>query len=83
MSSGRTASGVRSRREMWSRTAPGGVDGIVDLYEMPAYEDITTLLHRDGRWHIWNARASGPNEARPLTRARLRDALAELTSHAR
>jgi hypothetical protein len=65
------------------RSAPGGVDGVVDFYEMPAYDDIATLYHRDGRWHVRHARSADVGEARPLTRAGFRTVLAELTSHAR
>ena len=34
-----------------ARFAPG-VDGVVDLYLMPAYDDIATLYFYDGCWHL-------------------------------
>jgi len=33
------------------RSAPG-VEGIVDLYLMPAYDDIASLYYYDGRWNL-------------------------------
>jgi hypothetical protein len=33
------------------RTAPGA-DGVVDLYLMPAYDDIASLYFCDGRWNL-------------------------------
>ena len=33
------------------RSAPG-IEGIVDLYLMPAYDDIARLYYRNGRWNI-------------------------------
>lgn len=71
------------------RSAPGA-DGVVDLYLMPAYDDIASLYHYDGRWHLHYMRPDGrvaanvrEAESRPLTRAGLRDVLAEMLSHAR
>ncbi|OJW17089.1 MAG: hypothetical protein BGO49_08055 [Planctomycetales bacterium 71-10] len=29
-----------------------GADGVVDLYLMPAYDDIASLYHTDGAWRI-------------------------------
>lgn len=29
-----------------------GVEGVVHLYEMPAYDDIVALLFHDGNWHL-------------------------------
>jgi hypothetical protein len=34
-----------------ARFAPG-VDGVVDLYLMPAYDDIASLYYQDGNWHL-------------------------------
>jgi len=34
-----------------SRSAPG-VEGVVDLYRMPAYDDIATLFYENGQWMI-------------------------------
>lgn len=34
-----------------ARSAPG-VEGIVDLYLMPAYDDVASLYFRDGEWSV-------------------------------
>ncbi|HJT30650.1 MAG TPA: hypothetical protein VJ783_01190 [Pirellulales bacterium] len=36
------------------RSAPG-VEGVVDLYLLPAYDDIATLYYYDNRWHLHHA----------------------------
>lgn len=42
---------IRILLEPISASAPGS-DGLVDLYLMPGYDDIASLYHRDGGWHI-------------------------------
>ena len=71
-----------------ARSAPGA-QGVADLYLMPAYDDIATLYYYDGKWHVHYAKPTGlavastrEGESRPLTKASLRDVLAEMTSHA-
>ena len=41
-----------------ARSAPGA-DGVVDLYLMPAYDDIATLYCYDGSWHLHYAFSAG------------------------
>ncbi len=72
-----------------ARSAPGA-QGVVDLYLMPAYDDIASLFFDGERWQIHYAQ---PHEAakgkspmagpRTLSKTSLRNALDELTSHAR
>ena len=33
------------------RSAPGA-EGVVDLYLMPAYDDIASIYHYEGRWNL-------------------------------
>ena len=42
---------VRIMFEPIARSAPGA-DGVVDLYLMPAYDDIATFYFYDGQWRI-------------------------------
>ena len=42
---------VRILLEPISASAPGS-DALVDLCLMPGYDDIASLYHRDGRWHV-------------------------------
>ena len=42
---------IRVLLEPISRSAPGA-EGVVDLYLMPAYDDIASLYHYDGDWHV-------------------------------
>lgn len=42
---------VRVLLEPVARRAPGA-EGVVDLYLMPAYEDIASLYFFDGEWHM-------------------------------
>jgi hypothetical protein len=70
------------------RSAPG-TEGVVDLYLMPAYDDIATLYHYDGRWNLHyllpgttgvaNVREA---PARPLSKETLEQVLAKLRQHA-
>lgn len=59
-----------------SRLAPG-VDGVVDLYLMPAYDDIANLYFADGRWrvdyrfHFHDGAGPGVVEDTPLDRETL------------
>ncbi len=36
------------------RSTPGS-EGVVDLYLMPAFDDIARLFHRDGEWWLYEA----------------------------
>ena len=70
------------------RTAPGA-EGIVDLYTMPAYDDIATLYYYDNRWNMHYAFTDAPAAstvreapAIPLSKEALRNVLAEMKQHA-
>lgn len=70
------------------RTAPGA-EGVVDLYRMPAYDDIATLYFYEGRWHLHYASArAGVVEtvreapSKPLSKEILREVLDEMRQHA-
>lgn len=67
------------------RSAPGA-DGIVDLYLLPAYDDIASLYFYDNRWHLQYPRADRPAAAslqpKPMSKKVFREALDELMKHA-
>lgn len=70
------------------RSAPG-TEGIVDLYLLPAYDDITTLYYYDGRWNIHYAFRDVPDAenirempAIPLSKESLRKVLEDMRTHA-
>jgi len=66
-----------------------GADGVVDLYLMPAYDDIASLYLYDGKWHLHymfpgsppvpNTRAA---EAKELTKETLQQVLKEMKQNA-
>ena len=67
-----------------ARSVPG-VSGVVDLYLMPAYDDIARLHLEDDGWHIeyrspLSMEAGSPHEPEPklLTAAVLREVLDEM-----
>ena len=71
-----------------ARAAPGA-DGVVDLYLMPAYDDIASLYYYGNRWHIHYMAEDAAvvakrrdGQSRPLSKASLRKVLEELKSHA-
>lgn len=66
------------------RSAPGA-EGVVDLYLLPAYDDIATLYFYDRRWNLHyafpNARPVASvreAEAMPLTKESFEKVLAEM-----
>jgi hypothetical protein len=79
---------IRVLMEPIARSAPG-VEGLVDLYLLPAYDDIASLYHYGGGWHVHypfpgdtpagNIRDTG---GRPLSKDTFRQVLEELVSHA-
>ncbi len=77
----------RALLEPIGRSAPG-VEGIVDLYLMPAYDDIATLYLYEGRWNLHYAVPGGPATAVqrasgvPLSKEALQRVLEELKQHA-
>jgi hypothetical protein len=70
------------------RSAPG-VDGVVDLYLMPAYDDIASLYYYQGRWNLHYdflghqpAASLREADALPLSKEALEKVLLELKGHA-
>lgn len=66
------------------RSTPGA-DGVVDLYLMPAYDDIASLYFYEGRWNLHyifpgttGVATVREAEARPLTKESLEQVLAEM-----
>jgi hypothetical protein len=51
---------VRVLLEPIARSAPG-TDGVVDLYLMPAYDDIASLYFGEGRWNLRYIFPGGPS----------------------
>jgi hypothetical protein len=70
------------------RSAPG-TEGVVDLYRMPAYDDVATLYFYDGHWNLHSV-PSGTEavatvretKSKPLSREALQEVLTELRQHA-
>lgn len=79
---------VRAILEPIGRSAPG-VEGVVDFYLMPAYDDIASLYFYDDGWYL-HYRAPYPPEAntvreaanKPLTREAFQNALEEMMQNA-
>ena len=78
---------VRVLLEPVSRRAPGA-EGVVDLYLMPAYDDIANLYYREGNWHVQYVVPDGNEiatvkEARsePLSKETLAVVLQEMKKH--
>jgi len=65
-------------------------NGVVDLYVMPAYDDIAVLFHYDNRWNLHYNTSRGTNavvptsktESLPLSKETLKQVLAEIKQHA-
>ena len=55
---------VRVLLEPVSRRAPGA-EGVVDLYLMPAFDDIATLYFYDGGWQLHYMFPASPIVAKP------------------
>jgi hypothetical protein len=68
-----------------ARSAPG-VEGVVDFYLMPGWDDIARLFFHDGAWHVYHAfpRRGTPVEppSRPLSRETIREVLEDLCRYA-
>jgi hypothetical protein len=70
-----------------ARSAPG-TEGVVDLYLMPAYDDIASLYYADGRWNMHylfgGAAAATMREApaQPLSRDTFQTVITEMRQHA-
>jgi len=71
-----------------ARSAPG-VQGVVDLYLMPAYDDIATLYLDDEGWHVHyvfpgtrTSPAISEAEPRPLSEDVLGEVLEDMRKNA-
>jgi hypothetical protein len=78
---------VRVLLEPVSRRAPGA-EGVVDLYLMPAYDDIASLYYREGNWHVQYVIPDGNERAtvkeagsEPLSKETLAVVLQEMKKH--
>jgi hypothetical protein len=65
-----------------------GSEGVVDLYLLPAYDDIASLYYYDDRWNLHYMAPGTPvvgdireAESRPLSRTTLRKVLDEMKQH--
>ncbi|MBW3541883.1 MAG: hypothetical protein KY476_16565 [Planctomycetes bacterium] len=79
---------VRVFLEPVARTTPG-TEGVVDLYLMPAYDDIASLYYCDDQWQLQYAFAADDGIAKerepdvlPVEKETLRRILAEMKWHA-
>jgi hypothetical protein len=66
-----------------------GTEGVVDLYLMPAFDDIASLFFYDGAWHLHYGNSEDKTIAtiteevsRPLTKETFAEVLDELKKHA-
>ena len=66
-----------------------GADGVVDLYLVPAYDDIASLYHYDGQWHLHYMFPGAPTvanprqaKAQPLNKESLKAVMEEMTRNA-
>lgn len=71
-----------------SRTAPG-VDGIVELYLMPAYDDIASLFFVNGEWRVHYVIGDASTESgdrvadsRLLSKEAFQEAVEQMRRHA-
>jgi len=79
---------VRILLEPIARSAPGA-EGVVDLYLMPAYDDIASLYYCDAKWHLHYMFTGTPTvgttrdaEAQLLTKESLESVLKEMKANA-
>jgi len=66
-----------------------GTEGVVDLYLMPAFDDIASLFFYDGAWHVHHGCSEDKSVAtivdetsKPLTKETLAEVLDEMKRHA-
>jgi hypothetical protein len=75
---------VRVLLEPVSRRTPGA-EGVVDLYLMPAYDDIASLYFREGKWRVHYVFPYGNSvketESKPLSKKTLAGVLHEMKKH--
>ncbi|MBI3411470.1 MAG: hypothetical protein HY040_24340 [Planctomycetes bacterium] len=69
-------------------SAPGA-EGVVDLYSMPAYDDIATFYYRAGAWHLHYMFSGEPSvgeiresPSKPVSKRILQRVLQEMTRNA-
>lgn len=79
---------IRILLEPIARSAPGA-EGVVDLYLMPAYDDIASLYLYDNGWHVHYMFPGTPTvgtirdaESKPLSQDTLREVLHEMKHNA-
>jgi hypothetical protein len=79
---------VRALLEPVARFAPG-VEGVVDLYLMPAFDDIASLYFYDDGWQLHYMSPASPTiatireaEHRPLSKESLQNVLEEMIRNA-
>jgi hypothetical protein len=79
---------TRALLEPIARTTPGS-EGVVDLYLMPAYDDVASLYYDGNRWNLHYVAKAGHGvanvheaEVKTLTKASIRKVLDEMKSHA-
>jgi hypothetical protein len=79
---------VRILLEPIARAAPGA-DGVVDLYLMPAYDDIASLYFYDNGWQLHYPFCSSPSSAtspesdhKPFSLDSFKDVLDEMIKNA-
>jgi hypothetical protein len=78
---------IRLLLEPIAASAPGA-EGVVDLYWMPAYDDVATLYFYGGEWHLHCPSRPGDAVAEipevipePLTLDSFRSVLDQMTQH--
>lgn len=71
-----------------ARSAPGA-EGVVDLYRMPAYDDIASLYYYDGRWQLHYAFSGSSSVAtvregvaKPLSKETFQEVLGQMRQNA-
>jgi hypothetical protein len=80
---------VRALLEPIAHSAPG-VEGLVDFYLMPAYDDIARLFFYDNEWQLHYMFPGSPtvanvvrgSETRPLSKERFQSVLEAMTRNA-
>lgn len=79
---------TRVLMEPIARKSPGN-EGLVDLYLLPAYDDIASLYDYDGGWHVHYSFPGRPiltnapeSEQRPLSKELFRQVREDMVSHA-
>ena len=79
---------VKMLLEPIARSAPGA-DGVVDLYLMPAYDDIASLYLTGGAWHLHYMFPDSPTvgniraaDGVPLTKKSFQKVLEAMKNHA-